>query len=156
MNIPMAMKEQTKYRMIISFMLARYIFLVHFLRQQTSIAKPVRKLTTSDAIAVLSGNVQISSIMAVIMQNQQHATSRIGIMTARMEPMTYDSFLFILFCPTTKLTCRYEAQRNSSRVQRFVRFCYYVPKLLLHFPFCALFRHTCEPRQSVPTDSVYL
>ncbi len=35
-------------------------------------------------------------------------------------------------------------------------FCYSVPKLLLHFPFCVLFRHTCEPRQSVPTDSVYL
>jgi hypothetical protein len=30
---------------------------------------------------------------------------------------------------TIKLTCRYEAQRNSGRVQRFVRFRYYVPKL---------------------------
>jgi monoamine oxidase len=29
---------------------------------------------------------------------------------------------------TTKLTCRYEAQRNSGRVQRFVRFCCYVPR----------------------------
>ena len=87
--------------MIINFMLARYTLFVHLLRQQTSIAKPVRKLTTSDAIAMLSGNVQISSIMAMIMQNQQHATNRIGIITARMEPMIYDSFLFILLCPTT-------------------------------------------------------
>jgi len=84
-------------------MLARYILFVHFLRQQTSIAKPVRKLTTSNAIAMLSENVQISSIMAMIMQNQQHATSRIGIITARMEPMTYDSFLFILLCPTSRI-----------------------------------------------------
>ena len=42
------------------------------------------------------------------------------------------------------------------QARRFVRFCYYVPKLLLHFPFCVLFRHTCAPRQFVPTDSVYL
>ncbi len=47
-------------------------------------------------------------------------------------------------------------ERNSGRVQRFVRFCYFVPKLLLRFPFCVLFRHTGEPRQSVLTDSVYL
>jgi len=35
-------------------------------------------------------------------------------------------------------------------------FSYYVPQLLLHFPFCALFQHSYEPRQFVPTDSVYL
>jgi hypothetical protein len=32
-------------------------------------------------------------------------------------------------CIATKLTCRHEAQRNSLRVQRFVRLCYYVPQL---------------------------
>ena len=37
--------------------------------------------------------------------------------------------------------CRYEAQRNSGQVQRFVRFCCYVPTLLQHFPFSALFQH---------------
>ena len=30
---------------------------------------------------------------------------------------------------TTRLTCRYSAVLHSGRVQRFVRFCYYVPKL---------------------------
>jgi len=34
---------------------------------------------------------------------------------------------------TTKLTCRYEAQRNSGRVKSFVRSCRYVPQLLLLF-----------------------
>ena len=39
------------------------------------------------------------------------------------------------------------------QLQRFVRFCYYVPKLLLRFPFCALFQDSYEPGQFVPTDS---
>jgi hypothetical protein len=30
------------------------------------------------------------------------------------------------------------------------------PQLLLRFPFCALFRHTCEPPQFVPTDNFCL
>ena len=33
-------------------------------------------------------------------------------------------------------------------------FCY-VPQLLLHFPFCALSRHTWKPRPFAPTDSLY-
>ena len=40
-------------------------------------------------------------------------------------------------------------------VQRFVRFCCYGLKILLLVPFFALFRHSCEPQQFVPTDSVY-
>jgi len=57
---------------------------------------------------------------------------------------------------STKLTCRYEAQRNSGGVQRFVRFCCYVPQLWLHLPFWVLFWHTCVPRTVVPAESVYL
>ena len=45
--------------------------------------------------------------------------------------------------------------RRSRSWKRLVRFCRYAPQLLLHFPFCVRFRHTCEPRQSVPMDSVY-
>ena len=41
---------------------------------------------------------------------------------------------------------RYEAQRNSGQVQRFLRFCCYVPTLLRHFPFFALFQHIEWPR----------
>lgn len=44
---------------------------------------------------------------------------------------------------------------HSGRVQRLVRFCYYVPKLLLHSLFCVLVQRSDEPRQPVPTDSVY-
>ncbi len=58
--------------------------------------------------------------------------------------------------PTNKLTCRYEAQRNSGRVQRFVRFCCYVQKLLLLFFGRVLLQDTGERQEPHLTCNVYL
>ena len=48
-----------------------------------------------------------------------------------------------------------EAQRNSGRVQRFVRFCYYVPKLLLLFLGRVLLQDTGELQEPHLTYNVY-
>jgi len=61
---------------------------------------------------------------------EEPQTGKEEIMDKIMSKRTMMRKLYTGLYLTTNLTCRYEPQRKSGRLQRFVRFCCYVPKFL--------------------------